>query len=284
MLFRSVILNFLLFRMNYGYAQQINGVFWTLVVEFQFYLLLPLIAWIISLVVRRGSVRWRLTKLTLCLLAMISWGAITRYWALNIVDTTRLDWLIPRSIEVTLRDFLYGNPAYDASGRYFEVFGIGMLLCMFYVYSRNVPHTARWNRIIQHLSLIFAFLGLSSSVFLAIWNLYSLNVGAGPTLQYIFHSYESFWANTWPAFHPFLSGVSYGLCIFALLHGPAWIKRPFEVSPLRWIGAISYSLYMWHLPLAYLFLGYSFSFMHGRSIIVQYTISSLWVLIVVFPF
>jgi peptidoglycan/LPS O-acetylase OafA/YrhL len=278
-----VILKFLTFLMNYGPAQQINGVFWTLAVEFQFYLLLPLIVWIMSLFVRHGSVHWRFIKLILCLLAMIGWGLVTRYWALRIVDTTRLDWLLPHSVGVTLRLFLYGDPGYLESGKYFEVFGLGMLVCAFYVYSRNVPQAMRWNRITQLSSPFIGFIGLSSLAFLAIWNLYSINVGADSTLQYLSYAYGR-WMNIWLIGRPFFIGLAYALCMFALLHGPKWLRNPFEWNPLRWLGATSYSLYIWHMPLAFLFLGYSFPYLQHRSIAIQSIVSLLWVLVVIIPF
>ena len=64
---------FLTFRMNNALSQQLNGPFWTLAIEFQFYLLLPMLAWLFRLTVRRGTVRWRMLKLTLCLFIMTAW-------------------------------------------------------------------------------------------------------------------------------------------------------------------------------------------------------------------
>ncbi len=35
-----------------------------------------------------------------------------------------------------------------------------------------------------------------------------------------------------------------------------WLRKPFEWTPLRWIGLISYGLYMWHLLLLESFTKY----------------------------
>src|SRR5579859_274009 len=60
--------------------QQINGPFWTLAIEWQYYMLLPLLAWGFALLVRRGrSEEERLWLVISCLLGMILWGLGTRY-------------------------------------------------------------------------------------------------------------------------------------------------------------------------------------------------------------
>ena len=77
---------FLTFRMDFQLSGKLNGTFWTLAIEFQFYLLLPLIAWLFSLLVCRGTAGWRMLKLTFCLLLMTAWGLLTRFWGLYIAD------------------------------------------------------------------------------------------------------------------------------------------------------------------------------------------------------
>ena len=91
-------------------SQQLNGPFWTLAIEFQFYLLLPIIAWLFRLIVRRGMLHWRMIKLTLCLLVMVAWGLLTRYWGIYLANTPKLDFLIPHSVSIALIPFIYGDP------------------------------------------------------------------------------------------------------------------------------------------------------------------------------
>src|SRR5579871_5156059 len=64
--------------------QQLNGPYWTLAIEWQFYLLLPLLALGI-IAMTRLLARWvrpeqRFWVVVGCLLGMCGWGLFTRYW------------------------------------------------------------------------------------------------------------------------------------------------------------------------------------------------------------
>src|SRR6266852_6308858 len=60
--------------------RQINGPFWTLANEWQFYMLLPLIALVIALLVSRLPIQKRLPAVTFSLLGLIAWGLFVRFW------------------------------------------------------------------------------------------------------------------------------------------------------------------------------------------------------------
>jgi peptidoglycan/LPS O-acetylase OafA/YrhL len=48
---------------------------------------------------------------------------------------------------------------------------------------------------------------------------------------------------------PGLIGLGYGSLLLAIVWGHKVIRAPFEFYPLRFIGLISFSLYLWHLPI-----------------------------------
>src|SRR5262249_22567418 len=70
----------------------------------------------------------------------------------------------------------------------------------------------------------------------------------------------------------------------ALLFGSAQFKWLFEWSSLRWIGMISYSLYMWHLPFLLMCMQWGAPLLKGWAIEQAYSVYWLWVMVVVIPF
>lgn len=280
---------FLTFGMDKNLSEQLNGPFWTLAVEFQFYLLLPIIAWLCSLVVRRGTLHWRLLKLTLCLLMIAAWGLLTRYWGIYIVNTPKLDFLIPHSVSLALKPFLYAD-----TGKYFEVFAVGMLLCMIYIYTQHAPSGELWRIRMYRLSPLIFMAGLALLFFLSLWHFYFIDINP---LHYANHpkSYQvsrfldptipAIVSRYWSEWQPLGWAIGYGCCLWALLHGSAKLKRPIEWSILRRIALISFSLYMWHLPFLYLFRDVILPNIRqqGWGSLVQYGAFWCWVLLTIIP-
>ena len=42
-------------------------------------------------------------------------------------------------------------------------------------------------------------------------------------------------------------GVAWSTLLLAVLHGPRWLQAPFAWMPLRWVGVVSFSVYLWHM-------------------------------------
>lgn len=61
-------------------------------------------------------------------------------------------------------------------------------------------------------------------------------LGGGAFQADLNHRWFAFFALAWSA------------VLLAVVHGPAWLRRPFEWRVLRWLGWVSFSAYLWHMP------------------------------------
>jgi peptidoglycan/LPS O-acetylase OafA/YrhL len=286
---------FLTFRMSTFLSGEVNGVFWTLVIEFQFYLLLPIIAWVFGLIVRRGSINWRMAKLSFCLLIMIAWGLLTKYWGLYLSPTTKLDFLIPHQISLALKPLIYGD-----QGKDLEVFAIGMLVCTFYTYMQYTPSAQYWSVRMRYLSPLLLTIGLAIIFFLFFWAYYFIDINAYnytifaryatyPKYHVIFTflnpSIPTLVSLYLPEWQSFGYAIGYGLCLLAVLYGSARIKRPLEGTLLRQIALISFSLYMWHQQLLFLFRNILLFQIQQQHLghLVEYIALWCWTLVIIFP-
>jgi peptidoglycan/LPS O-acetylase OafA/YrhL len=278
---RVELWEFLTFTMSAHLSAQLDGPFWTLAIEFQFYMLLPLIAWVLSLIVRRGTLRWRITKLVSCLLVLLGWGLLSRWWGLFLDSSTTS---FPQNVLVMLKPYYYG----EDSGKYFETFAIGMLLALIYVYTQNAPKGNFLHVKLQQWSSRMFLTGLAILAFLAIWHFYFVDVDwtifrqTNPVFSFL-DSYTKLVYQSYEQWQALCYSISYGLCMCALLYNSGRLKRPFEWPVLRWVGLMSYSLYMWHFPFLLLFLNILNSSFQGWSSSIKFISLLAWVLFVIFP-
>lgn len=270
---RIDLLEFFTFSMHAGLSDKLNSPFWTMLVEFQFYVFLPLIAWIFSLIARRGTLRWRMVKLAGCLLLLLGWGLLSRWWGLS---TNLSATHFPQNILAALHPYYYG-----ADGKYYECFAVGMLLALLYVYTQNAPRGEHWHARLQRWSPWMFSVGLLILGILSFCAFFT-SIEYPPTFT-LLDPYRKMLLPLYNQWQPFGYSICYGLCMCALVYNLGHLRRPFEWIVLRWVGLFSYSLYMWHYPLLLLFASSILSNLHGFGKSVELLALLAWVFFVIFP-
>ncbi|MDY3554750.1 acyltransferase [Gemmata sp. JC717] len=177
------------------------AVFWTLAIEAQFYLLLPLVTRM-SLAVSRGRVG----------------AAPVVFIAIG---------LIARLAEGTIHEHLYGantQVIYRSALSYFDLFGYGMAVAA-------MEKTGRLRRL-----PLWLWLTAAAAVVL-ITNGWQTAHG-----EWI-SSGRQWYANAYPP----LIGLAAAAILTAVLNSSAYWVRWLTAAPVRFVGRISYSLYLYHI-------------------------------------
>lgn len=240
--------------------RSIEGPFWTLAVEAQFYVMLPLFAWLISRFVGTTRSRWRIVVGVLAImvgaLAMRSLDATIhgRYF----MSTGLTGILAKLFIHVTL----------GTQGKYLEVFALGMLCSVLYLATQDESRKLR-----RQLLWIGAILVFTAPV--AAYKLAHIAIQQDimtPSFRLFYHAFDLYVIGG-----PLMVGIPYAALLIGVLWSPKWLRAVFEVRPLRLIGAISYSLYLWHLPILLLATHYTLGLPQiarvGIEIIVGFTVA-----------
>ena len=207
-------------------AQSINAVFWSMAVESQFYVVLPVLGLILVGAAGRGNGRVLWAAGALVLLAAPLLGALRILLA-----------------RVT-PEFTTHMSALDLVG-YLTFFGTGMLCSCWYVQWRERSRNGRQSS--------FDELVLRWTPWLA-----GLALLAVLTLRIRLWSTDAEWVLStdflWMAYFPLLT-LFYGALLLSALRVGSPAAQVFKSRVMRFLGIISYSVYIWHWPLYRAFVG-----------------------------
>ncbi|HLI72039.1 MAG TPA: acyltransferase [Ktedonobacteraceae bacterium] len=230
--------------------QQINGPFWTLATEWQFYMLLPLIAFSFSRIVRRfspPSPQERLKVVLSCCMGLITWGLFIRGFGVYYQRHPDMNVLVPHPLINFIIFFTFG-----VQGKYLEIFSFGMMISACYIFAQHPELGRDLKARLQRLSYWIWGTGIIVLTCLALWQAQA-ETDRDATPNFTALNFLQPLRSLYAWFGEPIAGVGYALCILAILFGTPALKWLFETRFLQWIGMLSYSLYMWHLNLMLLF-------------------------------
>ncbi len=217
-----------------AFNRAIENPFWTLAVEWQFYLVLPLmaagIAWLV------GKTR-SLRRLVAGVLAVIALALLLR--EVDAAMQARFPLLHGHTLLATQ---VFTRITLGSQGKFLEVFGIGMLCSVLYVAGTEMGGFSQV--VTRRVGTCLVVVGLAALFVLAKAAM-TLDIEVPPDFVMVQPR------NLLTICGPMLVGLGYGALVLGVLWGARALRAPFESAPIRFVGLVSYSLYLWHGPIIF---------------------------------
>jgi peptidoglycan/LPS O-acetylase OafA/YrhL len=262
--------------------QQLNGPFWTLAIEWQFYMVLPFIAlgfWWVGKRFSSVSPQQRLLVVLACCGSVIIWGLALRYLGNYCLSHPNWTFLVPRSVLNVFLFFTFG-----IQGKYLEVFALGMIVSTCYVYAQHPEFGVAFKARLERLSYWIWGGGILVLFFMSMWQAEATRPMNG-VLSIL---------NAFSFFDPYhfqyawlgdpITAFGYSACVLAILFGSSTLRWFFETRLLGWIGMISFSLYMWHLQFLTIYQATLLLYVPHSSALIINLSYWVWIVVVVIPF
>jgi peptidoglycan/LPS O-acetylase OafA/YrhL len=198
---------------------------------------------------------------------MIGWGLFSHAFGSYYVAHPAATVLVPRPIFNIFLALTYGQ-----SGKYYEDFAVGMLVSTLYIASRNASTVSAITQFLRRHCRWFWGCGVGLLFFLCVWYVFPWKTFLTPAIGPHALLVE-------PGF-----ALGFGLCVLALLFGSGIYKRVLSWRPICSFGDMSYSLYIWHLPILLLFKDVVLGSMPGLGFWHAYGLYWLCVAGAVIPF
>lgn len=254
---------------------KLNGPFWTLAIEWQFYMLMPLLMLGFSLVMNRlqGVPKRRFFIVLGCCLVLITYGLAMRYIGIYCARHPDQTFHLPHIVLKGLLFFLFGM-----NGKYLENFAMGMIICTCYIYAQHPKYGVGLQDRLQQNSRWLRRLGLVLLLFTAIWHFQVLQMRV-PQFDLL-----NPWNGKFSWLNEMIIATGYSAWILAILFGSRALTGLFSFTPLLKLGMISFSLYMWHLPLLHLYNDKILPHLHLVGPHLIYLSYWIWFFIFIVPF
>ncbi len=220
---------------------KLDAPFWTLTIEWQFYLLLPWLALGLAKVAGPRAGRSFFPRLAGGLSALAALGLGIRWLA----AAMHYDWGQDQPGSAPGFAGLAMKLLYGVKGKYLEVFALGMAASILYILAvEQGGLSIRRRKALGAWAAVIALAGLVGCVF---W--------AAQARSIPFVPYGPWWifvppdGRFWQILGEWAIGLSFALLLIGVLFGAPSLQGFFALAPLRFIGIISYSLYVWHFPI-----------------------------------